>query len=81
MGRYALILNRAGYEPLRHEFKVASEGQDIVYLRGLFMEKRRENTLNEVEVVGTAIKMVMKGDTIVYDSRAFKLAEGSTLDA
>lgn len=81
VGSYALILNREGYEPLRHEFKVASEGQDIVYLRGLFMEKRRENTLNEVEVVGTAIKMVMKGDTIVYDSRAFKLAEGSTLDA
>ncbi len=45
------------------------------------MEKRRENTLKEVEVLGTAIKMVMKGDTIVYDSRAFKLAEGSTLDA
>lgn len=81
VGSYALILNREGYEPLRHEFKVASEGQDVVYLRGLFMDKRRESELKELEVVGTAIKMVMKGDTIVYDSRAFKLAEGSTLDA
>lgn len=81
VGSYSLILNREGYEPLRHDFKVVSEGQDIVYLRSLLMEPRRENTLNEVEVVGTAIKMVMKGDTVVYDSRAFKLAEGSTLDA
>lgn len=81
VGSYSLILNREGYEPLRHDFKVVSEGQDIVYLRSLLMEPRRENTLNEVEVLGTAIKMVMKGDTIVYDSRAFKLAEGSTLDA
>ncbi|MCX4331097.1 MAG: outer membrane beta-barrel protein [Muribaculaceae bacterium] len=80
-GTYSLILTRDGYEPLREEFTVASEGQDIVYLRGLFMEKRRESSLDEVEVVGTAIKMVMKGDTLVYDSRAFKLAEGSSLDA
>lgn len=81
VGDYSLIVNREGYEPLRHDFKVASEGQDIVYLRGLAMEPRRETSLREVEVLGTAIKMVMKGDTIVYDSRAFKLAEGSTLDA
>lgn len=81
VGKYSLIINRDGYEPLRHDFNVASEGQDVVYLRSLFMEKRRENHLNEVEVLGTAIKMVMKGDTVVYDSRAFKLAEGSTLDA
>lgn len=81
VGKYSLILTRDGYEPLRHEFKLSSEGQDVVYLRSIFMEKRRENTLNEVEVVGTAIKMVMKGDTLVYDSRAFKLAEGSSLDA
>lgn len=81
VGDYSLILNREGYEPLRHDFKVASEGQDFVYLRGLAMEQRRETSLHEVEVLGTAIKMVMKGDTLVYDSRAFKLAEGSTLDA
>ncbi|MDE5659627.1 MAG: outer membrane beta-barrel family protein [Muribaculaceae bacterium] len=80
-GTYSLILTRDGYEPLRHEFKVASEGQDIVYIHDLLMEKRRESTLDEVEVYGTAIKMVMKGDTLVYDSRAFKLAEGSSLDA
>lgn len=81
VGSYSLILNRDGYEPLRHDFKVVSEGQDVVWVRTLAMEPRRDRVLNEVEVRGTAIKMVMKGDTIVYDSRAFKLAEGSTLDA
>lgn len=81
VGNYSLLLNRQGYEPLCHDFKVASEGQDIVYLRSVYMEPRRENALDEVTVVGTAIKMVMKGDTIVYDSAAFKLPEGSTLDA
>ncbi len=81
VGDYSIILNREGYESLRRDFKVVSEGQDVVYIRSLAMEPKLENTLDEVEVLGTAIKMVMKGDTIVYDSRAFKLAEGSTLDA
>ncbi len=81
VGDYSIILNRDGYESLRRDFKVVSEGQDVVYIRSLAMEPKLENTLDEVEVLGTAIKMVMKGDTIVYDSRAFKLAEGSTLDA
>lgn len=81
VGDYTLFINREGYEPLRHDFKVASEGQDVVYLRDIFMEPKRETALNEVEIVGTAIKMVMKGDTIVYDSAAFILPEGSSLDA
>jgi hypothetical protein len=37
--------------------------------------------LQEVTVVATKVKMVMKGDTIVYDASAFQVAEGSMLDA
>ncbi|MBD5238658.1 MAG: hypothetical protein HDS64_02645 [Bacteroidales bacterium] len=37
--------------------------------------------LQEVTVVATKVKMVMHGDTIVYDASAFKLTEGSMLDA
>lgn len=40
-----------------------------------------EVNLNEVVVTATKIKMVMKGDTIVYDADAFRLSEGSMLDA
>lgn len=81
VGKYTLLVNKLGYEPLRHDFNVASEGQDVVYLRSLYMERQRQTQLQEVEIVGTAIKMVMKGDTIVYDSAAFNLPEGSTLEA
>lgn len=81
VGDYTLIINAEGYAPFRHDFKVASEGQDVVYLRTLDLERERHTELKELDVVGTAIKMVMKGDTVVYDSRAFQLAEGSTLNA
>ena len=41
----------------------------------------KEYTLNEVVVKSTKIKMIMKGDTIVYNADAFNLPEGSMLDA
>ena len=37
--------------------------------------------LKGVTVTGTRVKMVWKGDTIVYNAAAFKLPEGSMLDA
>ncbi|MDE6796070.1 MAG: outer membrane beta-barrel family protein [Muribaculaceae bacterium] len=36
--------------------------------------------LEEVEVVASKLKMVMNGDTIVYNADAFNLSEGSMLD-
>lgn len=37
--------------------------------------------LKEVVVTATRIKMVVRGDTLVYDAAAFQLSEGSMLDA
>lgn len=37
--------------------------------------------LKEVTITATKIKMIMRGDTIVYNADAFNLAEGSMLDA
>lgn len=37
--------------------------------------------LEEVVVTATKVKMVMRGDTIVYNADAFMLSEGSMLDA
>ena len=37
--------------------------------------------LKGVTITGTRVKMVWKGDTIVYNAAAFKLPEGSMLDA
>ena len=48
----------------------------------ILMERKtwKELTLNEVVVRPTRIKMVQRGDTIVYDATAFNLPEGSMLD-
>ena len=45
------------------------------------MRKMRELNLNEVVVKATRVKMFYRGDTIVYDATAFKLPDGSMLDA
>lgn len=48
---------------------------------GDIMLEEDSKTLGEVVVKATKIKMVMRGDTIVYDASAFNLGEGSMLDA
>ncbi len=45
------------------------------------MRKVREMALDEVVVKATKVKMYYKGDTLVYDADAFKLPDGSMLDA
>lgn len=80
-GKYMLTLDREGYEPVVKEFERKYRDQTTVWIGTISMQKARHKELNEVEVVATAIKMVMKGDTIVYNANAFNLAEGSMLDA
>lgn len=80
MGNYTLTLYKEGYDPLIHEFKISSVSEEVKYLRGLFMEKERHVELGNVTVTSTRLKLVMKGDTLVYDAAAFKLSEGSMLD-
>lgn len=51
-----------------------------------YMKRRSSNeyeggTLGEVTVKATRIKIAYRGDTIVYDASAFKLPDGSMLDA
>lgn len=81
LGDYTLVLEKEGYEPLVRRFTIASVSEDLKYLSTLIMEKERHQTLKEVTVQATRVKMVMKGDTIVFDAAAFKLQEGSMLDA
>lgn len=44
------------------------------------LPKRREVELGEVAVRTSKIRMVVKGDTLVYNADAFQLSEGSMLD-
>ena len=51
-----------------------------------FMKKRQrrmdqqDHQLNEALVVATKIKMIFKGDTVIYNADAFNLSKGSMLD-
>ncbi len=81
VGKYMLTLDREGYEPVVKEFERKYRDQSTVWIGTISMQKERHKELNEVEVVATAIKMVMKGDTVVYNANAFNLAEGSMLEA
>lgn len=47
----------------------------------IFLEKDLSVMLKEVTVTGSRVKMVYNGDTITYNAEAFKLANGSMLDA
>lgn len=80
-GKFMLTLDREGYEPLVKEFERKYVDQTAVWIGTLRMERQRHRELNEVEVVATAIKMVMNGDTVVYNADAFNLAEGSMLES
>ena len=79
-GKYLIRTSCIGFKTQYTPFEVKykREGDADV---GRIEMKRESMMLNEVTVTGTKIKMVMHGDTIVYNANAFNLAEGSMLDA
>ena len=70
---------KEGYDDVWQRVSIGKETE--VEVPTIEMRKMRELNLNEVVVKATKIKMVMKGDTVVYDASAFNLSEGSMLDA
>ena len=61
--------------------KVRTEEQEDGEINVPIISMLRVIELKEVNVVATKIKMYWKGDTLVYDATAFKLPDGSMLDA
>ncbi|MCM1484385.1 MAG: outer membrane beta-barrel family protein [Muribaculaceae bacterium] len=80
-GDYTIVLEKEGYEPVIKNFRVASTKDETMYLDMITFEKERFKKLGEVTVTATRVKMVMKGDTMVFDANAFELQDGSMLDA
>lgn len=78
---YLIRASRIGFKPkykkvtVKMADRVAEQWVEDIQL------EEDSKTLSEVVVKATKIKMVMKGDTIVYDATAFNLSEGSMLDA
>lgn len=81
-GKYSLLLTAPGYSDSKpREFTVKrTTAYFHTQLGNILLERDFSRQLNEVSVTATKIKMVMKGDTIVYNADAFQLAEGSVLD-
>lgn len=85
-GKYLLRVAAPGYETLYHPMSVRLTRRSDrleaapVYLRKL-ARSERQRELGEAVVQATKIKMVMKGDTVVYNADAFQLSQGSMLDA
>lgn len=80
-GKYTLCAEKEGYAEVQKKFTVASKRNTLLGIGTLWMKKIKTRQLKEAVVRATHIKMVTRGDTIVYDAAAFDLAEGSMLDA
>lgn len=81
MGDYRLVLEKEGFEPIVKDFKIGSVGEEIKVLGWMTMHKVRDVVeLQEQVVTATRVKLVMKGDTLVYDAAAFQLSQGSMLE-
>ena len=80
-GKYIIKAEKEGYDVCYMNCELRSTRQDYIKVKEIRMTKIVEHELKEVTVVASKVKMVMKGDTIVYNANAFNLAEGNMLDA
>lgn len=79
-GKYIVKASVLGYKDAYENITLQSQRQSVIMVKPILME-HDFHELQEVTVKATKIKMVMRGDTIVYNADAFNLAEGSMLDA
>ena len=78
---YLLRFSMVGYKTVYKTVRVKiAQSMNQMVVENVRLEEESK-ALPEVVVKATKIKMVMKGDTIVYNADAFALAEGSMLDA
>lgn len=82
-GRYLLRLSHKDYLTEWVELNLSRIRRDSYWRQeNIRMVRLPKSTLlGEAVVKATKIKMVMKGDTIVYNADAFQLSQGSMLDA
>jgi hypothetical protein len=65
----------------RLDFSKPGRRMDFEFPEMFMKRKMKETTLQEVTVKATRVQIAYKGDTIVVDAQAFKIPEGSMLDA
>ena len=84
-GNYIIRLHHPNYFSLYFPITVKlgrrNDGFVSIAQKALMRKRPKEQKLGEAVVRATKIKMVMKGDTLVYNADAFQLSQGSMLDA
>ena len=86
--KYILKFEHPNYETTFADFEMKHVGRRRTDIDGpkVYMKKAAKAShfeggeIGEVEVKATKIKMVWKGDTLVYNADAFNVPEGSMLD-
>ena len=78
---YLIRVTKEGYGEVWTTVSVLSPQVDIVRVPTIKMRKENHIVMKQVVVTATKIKMYHKGDTLVYNADAFKLPDGSMLDA
>lgn len=77
-GRFILKASYVGYKTIFQNITIANE-QDLAVGQLDFQVDSR--TLKEVKVVASAPKVVVKADTFQYNASAYRVPEGSTIEA
>ena len=81
-GKCAVKISATGFETIWKTIDTDSLAKREIRMDlGAFYMRPPGRNLDEVVVTASKIKFYNKGDTIVYNADAFKLAEGSMLDA
>ena len=86
--KYIIRAEHPEYETLDINYEVKHVARNTYFDAPWHLMKKKptqaemmERMLNGVTIRATKVKMVVKGDTIVYNADAFNLPEGSMLDA
>ena len=79
--KYVLEITSPRYETLYVDINSSALGKKENVLNLGYLEMKRARSLDEFTVTATKVKFYNKGDTIIYNADAFRLAEGSMLDA
>ena len=88
VGSYKVRIHANDYEPLEAEITIPErkymkrvrDWSKNFDLKRASRSNQKDIALRGAVVRATRVKMVMKGDTVVYDAAAFQLSEGSMLD-
>ncbi len=76
-GKYIVRISNLGYKTIEQPFTIASKAINL----GNILLKADAIMLDEALVTANLPKMVVQADTFIYNADAYRIPEGSTIDA